>query len=855
MKETQEDKRESKSRNRLIVLSNTLPIILERSSRTNRWKVRKTLGGFDKFLCLSGVREEMPFLWMGYVGREVEEEERESVKSLLWKYQCVPIFLKEEEAKSHLEGYSSSVLWSCFHYVPEPMSNYGLTTETKNNDLQIWQDYQNVNSIFANEVCNLYQVGDRVWIHDHHLMLVPSFLRALVKECHIGWFLHTPFPSSDVYLRLAKRKELLEGLLCSDVVGFQTYDYARHFLSVCRFILNVDCGPNGVKVNSGHFTSLGVFPIGMNVNHFEKNMNQEKTKDRISILKQKFKGKKILLGIDRLDYMKGVPHKLLAMERLLSRYPEWRNQLVLVQIGIATSKCDITAQTANHEENLPNNYKQWLIEINQLVGRINGAYGTLDYNPIHFINQRYMEADELCALYSIADVCVVTSTRDGMNLVSHEYTVCQNCYFDNSQKADDYDGPGTLVVSEFAGCAQSLSGALLINPWHTESVASSLHQALTMTKVERELRHQKCYRYVASNTAAKWANNFVKCLDNGRKRNKTKKIDATPRLIPKDTLEAYRNAKNRVIIADYDGTITPIQSLPHLAAPSSFLKPILNALGEDVKNTVYIVSNRKRKFLEEWLADVNVGLAAEDGLFYRMHPKDKWKTMSKYLEDATGESSKWKDIVIPIMQSFTERTPGSCIESTEITVSWNYHDSDYHFGSWQAKDLQTTLERIVSGTALEIVMKDKIVEVKHEGCSKATILENVLKYLSLPEQVAIQDGPVDFVLGVGNASNEAMFQSLNFLHKEATSLSMQKPKDDTASCNEDNASDVDVRQTSIDHSLSTVEYEPVRMHENANVFAVHVGEPQGSTHATSTLPSVSLLRRLLKGFAEISSTP
>eukprot|EP00644_Phytophthora_capsici_P009637 jgi/Phyca11/118057/e_gw1.35.15.1 len=468
----------------LIVVSNNLPVLLERQPQTGRWKATKTTGGLDKLMCLTGVRAEMNFLWVGWVGQHIPKSEHEAVRRLLLQHNCLPVFLSSDVASRHT-GFSSEVLWSLFHYVSEPVP----FTFNK----QDWRAYESANESFADVIAEIYNEGDSVWVHDYHLMLLPSLLRQRIPPCRIGWFLHTPFPASDVYCRLPVRSQLLQGVLQADLVGFQTFDYERHFLSTCHRLLGVECSHKGVRStlpDRDHFTSIGVFPIGINLEPFARAASSMPTLNRVNELHDKFGGKRIILGIDRLDNIKGIPHKMLAMEMLLDRFPEWQHNVVLVQIGISSRSGVMSSHS----------YHNIVTQVNQIVGRINGIFGTLDYAPIHFIQQQSTPHEELCALYDLADVCLVTSTRDGMNLVSHEFIVCED------------GGPGVLVVSEFAGCSQSLSGAIVVNPWNTEDVALSIHQALSMCRTEREIRQQKLYRYVSSNTAAAWGEQFLEEL-------------------------------------------------------------------------------------------------------------------------------------------------------------------------------------------------------------------------------------------------------------------------------------------------------------------------------------------------------
>lgn len=995
------------SNNQLIVVSNTLPILLERVPQTGRWKATKTTAGLDKLMCLTGVRSDLDFLWVGWVGQHIPKHEHESVRRLLLQHNCLPVFISSDVATRH-NTFSSDVLWPLFHYVSEAVAltfSSGLGTggdhSSKRFSKQDWRAYESANESFADTIAEIYNEGDSVWIHDYHLMLLPSLLRQRIPLCHIGWFLHTPFPSYDVYSRLPVRSQLLSGVLQADLAGFQTFDYERHFLSTCQRLLGVECSHKGVRSSLAdhrdHFTSIGVFPIGISVEPFAKGASSTQTLLRVNELQSKFGAKRIILGIDRLDNIKGIPHKLMAMEVLLNRFSEWQHNVVLIQIGIssrtsststvnsvaatssgnaggavethrstsdakyssspesgsysggmsspsrpkdastgsdtvaaslagggmraatpsggaatpsgsASQSAAASGSTESHTlqplEMSSHSYRNLLAHVNQLVGRINGQFGTLDYAPIHFIHQETTSHEELCALYDLADVCLVTSTRDGMNLVSHEFVVCQQHFMrkkeerlkasraasrshtsptsppaTKSASVDDHPalssaessstknvllsptastssshatfsptkiltewegeegGPGVLILSEFAGSAQSLSGAMVINPWNTEDLAVCINQALSMCRTERELRQQKLYRYVSTNTATAWSMQFLSELGDAVAKNRQTSVQL-PKLDRTDIVQAYRTARNRVIILDYDRTLTPQHSLLPLAAVGPNFKALLDTLSSDERNTVFIVSGRERKFLETWLNGVRVGVAAEDGYFYRMNlqnPQEVWKTMSKFHFDVAvarvgngssaagldgsyfsahsdtyqsrrsmsvssqpsyssygahtatirsggggssvvgsdssfdGDDSSWKDLVLPLMLMFTDRTPGSYIEDKESSLTWHYDDADPQFGEWQAKDMQIILERQLIGTALDVYKGHQSISVEHEGCTKTRVIEAILKHLSLPQQVAKKKNcEVDFVLCVcDDVTDDQMFQTLNTLVEES----------------------------------------------------------------------------------------
>ncbi|KAI9901308.1 hypothetical protein N3K66_003125 [Trichothecium roseum] len=459
---------------RLLLLSNRLPITIKRSE-DGSYSFSMSSGGL--VTGLSGLSKTTSFQWYGWPGLEVPENELDGMrKRLKDEYDAHPVFIDDELADRHYNGFSNSILWPLFHYHPGEITF----------DEAAWQSYQEVNRLFAKTVIKDVQDGDLIWIHDYHLMLLPQMLREEIadskKNVKIGFFLHTPFPSSEIYRILPVREALLTGLLDCDLIGFHTYDYARHFLSSCSRILGTPTTPNGVDWK-GRFVTIGAFPIGIDPDKFVEGLKQPNVQQRIAHLSRKFDGVKLIVGVDRLDYIKGVPQKLHAMEVFLTEHPEWIGKIVLVQVAVP-SRQDV-------EE-----YQNLRAVVNELVGRINGKFGTIEFMPIHFLHQS-VSFDELTALYAASDVCLVSSTRDGMNLVSYEYIATQR------------ENHGVMVLSEFTGAAQSLNGSLIVNPWNTEEVANAIHDAVTMSPEQREVNYRKLERYVFKYTSAWWGESFV----------------------------------------------------------------------------------------------------------------------------------------------------------------------------------------------------------------------------------------------------------------------------------------------------------------------------------------------------------
>ncbi|SGZ51341.1 CIC11C00000005443 [Sungouiella intermedia] len=463
---------------KVLVVSNRLPVTITRKD-DGSYDYSMSSGGL--VTALQGLKKSTEFQWLGWPGLEIPQDEQDKVNSdLMDKFKCTAIFLSDHIADLHYNGFSNSILWPLFHYHPGEM----------NFDETAWAAYIEANKQFAAKIASQVDDNDMIWVHDYHLMLLPQMLREELgsskKNIRIGFFLHTPFPSSEIYRILPVRKEILVGVLSCDLIGFHTYDYARHFLSsVARIVSNVKTVPNGIEYE-GRSISIGAYPIGIDVDKFTEGIRKPKVVERIEQLKKKFGDTKIIVGVDRLDYIKGVPQKLHAFEVFLTENPEWVGKVVLVQVAVP-SRGDV-------EE-----YQSLRANVNELVGRINGRFGTVEFTPIHYLHKS-IPFEELISLYYMSEVCLISSTRDGMNLVSYEYIACQE------------DNKGSLILSEFAGAAQSLNGALVVNPWNIEELSDAIKESLTLPAEKRELNFKRLFDYISKFTSGYWGESFVKEL-------------------------------------------------------------------------------------------------------------------------------------------------------------------------------------------------------------------------------------------------------------------------------------------------------------------------------------------------------
>jgi len=637
-------------------------------------------------------------------------ELKQSLTETLYKEKSiVPIFVDPETCHLHYEGYCKTELWPLFHYIL-------WESTTQIHEEKNWEGYVRFNQIFANVISKYYQPGDLIWIQDYHLLILPGMLRKSLPTADIGIFIHTTFPTSEIFRCLPKRKEVLKGILGSNLVGFQIYSYSRHFISSCTRVLGLESTPTGMEYN-GRTVSVEIFTIGIDVERIEKRRIKSSVLEKMETLKNMYEGKRIIIGTDKLDRIKGVKHKLYAYEYFLNLYPEWQNKVVLIQVTSPSNS---------------NDSKLIETQISELVAHINGQFGTLEYTPVHYYHQD-LDQDEYFALLNIADVGLITSVRDGMNTTSHEFVLCQK------------ENHGPLILSEFTGTAGSLSGAILVNPWDHEGVAQAIQEALLMTKEERNDRYKQLYKNVSSNTSQFWAKSFYKEL-----REKAITVlepeESMPILNPETVINSYINSERRCFFFDYDGTLTPICNTPSAAVPGPEMLKALTVLSNDPRNYIFIISGRDQEFLDLHLGHLpNVGLSAEHGSFIK-YPGQPWKNA---IEDM---DLSWKDDVMNIFNFYTERTQGSFIEQKKCAITWHYRLADPNYGNFQSKECQTHLENVVLPKyPVEVLVGKKCLEVRPSAINKGSIVNSLL---------ADQEN-CDFVLCAGDdKTDEDMFKAL-----------------------------------------------------------------------------------------------
>ena len=612
----------------------------------------------------------------------------------------VPVWLMDESDETDGDAllkdqarwrrFAEHELYTLFHYRQhEPTDGRA--------ERKWWADYYRMNQMFADRILEIYKLGDIVWIHDYHLLLLPSLLRQRLPNIYIGFFLHVPFPSSEFMRCLSRRKEILTGVLGANMIGFQSYSYSRHFASCCTRILGFDSSSAGVDAYGAH-VAVDVFPIGIDAAAVARTAFGDKNIEaKIKRIREQYPGQKIIVGRDRLDTVRGVAQKLMAFEIFLEQYPEWREKVVLIQVTSPTS-VEEEKEDAGHK--ISN-------KISGLVAKINGLYGGLEYTPVYHFPQ-YLSRDEYLALLRIADVGLITSVRDGMNTTSLEYVVCQK------------DCHGPLILSEFSGTAHSLSNAIHINPWNLGDVAKSINIALTMPAKVKADQHLKLYKHVTTHTVQVWSKNYLKrLLVNLSSFDQSK---ATPALDKAKLLARYRQAEKRLFMFDYDGTLTPIVKDPQAAIPSDRVIRTIKTLASDSRNAVWIISGRDQAFLDEWMGHIpELGLSAEQGSFIRQPKSDDWENLTEKTD------MSWQKDVMDVFQHYTERTQGSFIERKKIALTWHFRRADPEYGAFQARLCKKHLENTVAKKwDVEVMNGKSNLEVRPTFVNKGEITKRLI---------------------------------------------------------------------------------------------------------------------------------
>jgi len=665
----------------------------------DEYQVAQSAGGLAA--ALRAVRGDA--LWIGWPGAVVPEHLQAAVTEELAADNLVPIFLTADEEEDFYGRVCNDTLWPLLHYFGDRMR---LTAEA-------WQRYAHVNERFAEAIIERSGPDSRVWVHDFHLMLVPAMLRRRAPGLSVGFFLHTPFPSSEVYRLLPSREEVLRGLLGADYVSFQVGDYARHFRSSCLRILGVDSAPDAIEVTNRR-VGIGVDPIGIDTLGFQDTLRDPETARLLDQLEEQYAGRTLVLGVERLDYTKGIPQKLLAFERLLEQDPSRARQTTMLQV-LVPSRLESPE------------YQQQRNDIELLISRINGRFGQPGITPVEYLH-RNLSKPGLVALYRRADVMMVTPLRDGMNLVAHEFVFCQ------SEPGLPGRWRGSLLLSELAGSAQVLPGALLVNPWNVDGVVERLGTALQLDLPERRRRLETMSKRVEALDCRKWADGFLTRLGRYSRRDRRRKPPSDVEGEVRERLvRRFVRARTRSILLDYDGTLREIEVHPDLAIPTGEIREILRALAALPGTDVHIVSGRRRRNLEQWFGQLHLHLCAEHGYLAR-RPGEEWRTL---VELDLG----WMRPIERLLRRVAADVPGTHVERKSCSVAWHYREAEPEYGSWRAHELLNDLGQHLAGAPAEVLLGHRVIEVRARGVDKGLYVRDV--FPDGKEQTR-------FVLGLGD---------------------------------------------------------------------------------------------------------
>jgi trehalose 6-phosphate synthase/phosphatase len=663
----------------LINVSNRLPVIVSET-------IVPSAGGLVS--ALEGFRSDHDFQWVGWAGAEVQDpDRRESIsRELKERFGYTPLFLSEQEVDDFYTGFSNSSLWPLLHYLPS-YARY---------DRRWFDAYINVNGAFAQAVSSRAKQGTMVWVHDYHLMLLPSLLREQRPDLKIGFFLHTPFPSYEIFRCHPNRRELLEGLLGADLIGFHTSDYLRHFRNTVQRLLGIGSEINTI-ITESHTVSIGVYPISIPSEKFETEMKSEVYRNHLNEYRRIYKGKKIVLNVERLDYTKGVPRRLDAIERFLME--TGRRDVVFIFISVPS------------RESVPA-YRDLRRTIELKVSKINGEWSTIDHAPIHFIHQS-VEFSQLCALYTLADVGMVTPLIDGMNLVAKEYLICQQ------------HNDGVLILSEFAGAAQELPQAIIVNPYDIDQMAHALQQAMEMPQPERERRMAPMRRRIQRYDAQRWARSFIEDLAAVPEEQRKPAAALAP---SPEKLGPLLHRGRWAFFLDYDGTLTQMRKYPEDAVPDPVLSTLFEKMQSRTNLEVFLLSGRTRRDMNHWFGDIGFHLIAEHGFYFKHRHAVEWEQVEPHVD------LSWKSRVADSLLHYADLTPGSFVEEKNASVAWHYRGAEPEFGEWKAHQLVVELQEMLSNLPVEISHGIKIVEVSSILINKGIFMQR-MKSLNRYDQV------------------------------------------------------------------------------------------------------------------------
>ena len=696
-----------------IIISNRLPVQLQISN--GAITAIPSVGGLATGM--KSVHSGGDSLWIGWSGltdEEIPEELEGDIDKALAEHGSSKVRLTAEEVDGFYYGFSNRTIWPLFHYFLE-YSEFELAS---------WNTYKAVNQKFADAILEKAGEDDTIWVHDYQLMLVPQMVREQRPNISIGFFLHIPFPSFEIFRTMPWREEVLRGLLGSDLIGFHIYDYERHFLSSVRRLLGLEVSFNDIYLDN-RIIKVDSFPMGIDYKKFRDAAEEHSKRrpDELSELQQRLNThkksdpeNKFLLSIDRLDYSKGIAKRLNAFEYFLNKYPQYKEKVRLIILAVPS------------RSNVPQ-YQLLKKEIDELVGRINGEFSTVSWTPIWYF-YRSMPFENLIDLYTSCDIAWLTPLRDGMNLVAKEYIATRT------------DKTGVLILSEMAGSANEMNESLLINPNNFEQIADSIYDAINMPKEEQQARNGQLQKRLERYNVEKWANSFMNSLKGQRDREASNVSKRMTDHRLSSVLENYSKAKKRLLFLDYDGTLAGFHNDPQKAGPDEELYKLLDALHNQKGTDLFLISGRDKDTFTKWFLPKGYNMIVEHGVWISRDGEE-----FKLLESVKND---WMEKIRPVLESFVDRTPGSFIEEKNYSLAWHYRKTDPDFGSLRATELSEVLTSLIGTDDLSVLNGNKVMEVKSSNVNKGRASMRMLG-----------EDDYDFVFAIGDDwTDEFMFQEL-----------------------------------------------------------------------------------------------
>lgn len=685
-----------------IIISNRLPVKILRKENSLGFKPSE--GGLATGL--GSIYKEGNNLWLGWPGMFIDKKEEQNfVTEELRKESMHPVFLSKREIRDFYEGFSNATLWPTFHY----FNQYAIYKKSW------WDAYQRVNQKFCQVVFEIAEPGDRIWVHDYQLLLLPQMLRQKIDNCLIGFFQHIPFSSYEVFRLLPWRKSILQGMLGADLIGFHTYDDARHFLSSVNRLVGIS-DTNGQLEIGDRYALVDAFPMGIDYKKYASAAISEETQQNEKIFRKSLGNQKLVLSIDRLDYSKGIPQKLLAFEQLLEKKPELQGSISLVMIVVPSR---------HHVQR----YRELKEEIDELSGRINSRFSTIEWRPIHYF-YRAFPLDQLSALYHMADIALITPMRDGMNLVAKEYV------------ASKTDQKGVLILSEMAGASKELSDAIIINPNDADEMVQALERAIVMPEDEQRNHMQRMQHMVKLYDIHNWVELFIDRLNYIYEKQKSYATKPLNETAVREISERYGKSAKCLFVFDLDETFVPSGEFPLPRRLDEETFQVIKELSEVEKNKVVCVTGTDSETAERWFDGLRVDLIAEHGIWNKSYG-ESWNALENI-------SSEWKYDIFPVLEHFVKRTPGSFIEEKDFSLVWHYRKVETGLGEIRTRELSEHLKYLVSNMNLNVIEGNMTMEIKSSLINKGRAVRRWLE----------QNAP-DFIFAFGSINtSEDIFKAL-----------------------------------------------------------------------------------------------